>query len=103
MEHANPDGEPGRLTAEVARLERELERLESERQYLRLHAQNVEQELRRLVSEREARFRRLEAELARVNDAYRLVVTSRSWRLLAPLRAVARWSEARRRSPLPPD
>jgi hypothetical protein len=84
------DSECQRPVAQLTRFGADLAPADAEREYLRVHVQNLEAELRRVLHERGARIRELEAALAHAQAVHRLVVTSRSWRLTAPVRAVAR-------------
>jgi hypothetical protein len=94
------DSECQRPVAQLTPFGADLAPADAEREYLRVHVQNLEAELRRVLHERGTRIRELEAALARIREleaalahaqaVHRLVVTSRSWRLTAPVRAVAR-------------
>jgi hypothetical protein len=109
------DAECQRAVAQLTRFGPELAQADVEREYLRVHTQNLEAELRRVLHERDVRIEELEAALAhaqaelrrvlrerdvRIEEleaalahaeaVHRLVVTSRSWRLTASVRAAAR-------------
>ncbi len=82
---------------EVSEVKGQVETLEEQRQFLLAHTENLEhviQGLRREARLREAeilalkaKVQGLEAGLAVTEQAYHAVLGSRSWRLLAPLRA----------------
>jgi hypothetical protein len=89
-------------TDEVASLEERLERLERDRAFLLTHSRNLERQLYRLTRRRDRHdpgpaaalalhARELEARLTEVTRAHAAVVNSRTWRALAPYRALLRW------------